>query len=79
MTVVDGHVMLGHGRDASLTADELLATMDRLGIERALVSPAEGYLPVRNREGNELVAGAAASSGGRLLEIGRASCRERVL
>ena len=50
MTVVDGHVMLGHGRDASLTAEELLATMDRLGIERALVSPAEGYLPVRNRE-----------------------------
>ena len=67
MTVVDGHVMLGHGRDASLTAEELLATMDRLGIERALVSPAEGYLPVRNREGNELVAAAAASSGGRLL------------
>ena len=51
MTVVDGHVMLGHGRDASLTAEELLATMERLGIERALVSPAEGYLPVRNREG----------------------------
>ena len=67
MTVVDGHVMLGQGRDASLTAEELLATMDRLGIERALVSPAEGYLPVRNREGNELVAAAAASSGGRLL------------
>ena len=41
--------------------------MDRLGIERALVSPAEGYLPVRNREGNELVAAATASSAGRLL------------
>jgi predicted TIM-barrel fold metal-dependent hydrolase len=67
MTVIDGHVMLGHGRDVSLTAEELLATMDRLGIERALVSPAEGYLPVRNREGNELVAAAAAASDGRLL------------
>lgn len=65
--IVDGHVMLGAGRDASLSGEELLATMDRLGIDRALVSPAEGYLPVRNREGNELVAAAAAASGGRLL------------
>lgn len=67
MTVLDGHVMLGRGRDASLAADELLATMDRLGIDSALVSPAEGFLPVRNREGNELVAAAAAGSEGRLL------------
>ena len=66
MTVLDGHVMLGAGRDASLSADELLATMDRLGIDQALVSPAEGYLPVRNREGNEFVAAAAAASDGRL-------------
>jgi predicted TIM-barrel fold metal-dependent hydrolase len=67
MTVLDGHVMLGEGRDAALTVEQLLETMDRLAIDRALVSPAEGYLPVRNREGNELVAAAAASSGGRLL------------
>ena len=67
MTVLDGHVMLGQGRDAALSAETLLGTMDRLGIDRALVSPAEGFLPVRNREGNELVAAAAATSGARLL------------
>lgn len=71
--VIDGHVMLGRGRDASLTAEQLLATMDRLGIERALVSPAEGFLPVRNREGNELVAAAAGASDGRLLAYAVAS------
>jgi predicted TIM-barrel fold metal-dependent hydrolase len=65
--VIDGHVMLGDGRDASLSAEQLLATMERLGIDRALVSPSERYLPVRNREGNELTAAAAARSGGRLL------------
>jgi predicted TIM-barrel fold metal-dependent hydrolase len=65
--VLDGHAMVGIGRDASLAADELLATMDRLGIDRTLVSPAEGYLPVRNREGNELTAAATAASDGRLL------------
>jgi predicted TIM-barrel fold metal-dependent hydrolase len=65
--VIDGHVMLGRGRDVSLSVEHLLATMDRLGIDQALVSPAEGYLPVRNDEGNELTAAAAAASGGRLL------------
>ncbi len=65
--VLDGHVMLGEGRDASLSTGELFDTMDRLGIDRALVSPAEGFLPVRNREGNELVAAAAGASDGRLL------------
>jgi hypothetical protein len=65
--VIDGHVMLGRGRDESLSVEQLLATMDRLGIDQALVSPAEGYLPVRNDVGNELTAAAAAASGGRLL------------
>ncbi|MCP9484450.1 MAG: amidohydrolase family protein [Gaiellaceae bacterium MAG52_C11] len=65
--VLDGHVMLGAGRDATLTAEQLLETMERLRIDRALVSPAEGFLPVRNREGNEFAAAAAAASGGRLL------------
>ena len=65
--VLDGHVMLGNARDASLSTEELLDTMDRLGIDRALVSPAEGFLPVRNRDGNELTRAAVATSGGRLL------------
>lgn len=65
--VIDGHVMLGRGRDASLSVEQLLAAMGRLSIDRALVSPAEGYLPVRNRAGNELTANAAARSDGRLL------------
>ena len=65
--VIDGHVMLGRGRDASLSVEQLLATMDRLGIDQALVSPAEGYLPVRNDEGNELTAAAAAASAGACL------------
>jgi predicted TIM-barrel fold metal-dependent hydrolase len=65
--ILDGHVTLGENRDASLALDELLATMADLGIDRALVSPAEPFVAVRHREGNALVAAAAASSGGRLL------------
>jgi predicted TIM-barrel fold metal-dependent hydrolase len=71
--VLDAHVRLGDGRDASLTAAELLATMDRLGIDRALISPQERCLAVDHREGNAFVAEAARSSGGRLLPYAVAS------
>lgn len=73
MTVLDGHVTIGESRDASLSVEQLLATMDRLGIDRALVAPAEPFVPVRNPEGNELTARAAAESGGRLLAYAVAS------
>jgi predicted TIM-barrel fold metal-dependent hydrolase len=65
--VIDGHVTIGRSRAAELGVDELLAQLDRLGIDRALVAPAEPFVPVRNREGNELTAAAAVRSGGRLL------------
>ena len=67
MTILDGHVTIGDSRDASLSVEQLVATMDGLGIDRALVAPAERFVPVRNREGNELTAEAASRSEGRLL------------
>lgn len=67
MTVLDGHVTIGESRDASLSVEQLLATMDLLGIDRALVAPAERFVPVRNRDGNELTTEAARRSGDRLL------------
>lgn len=73
MTVIDAHVRLGAGRDATLDAATLLATMDRLGIDRALVSPTERCLAVDHREGNAAVAAAAGASGGRLLPYAVAS------
>ena len=66
--MIDGHVMLGPSRDASLTTEGLLRSMDRHGIDYALVSPSEHYLPVRNRLGNETVAEACVRSEGRLLQ-----------
>ena len=65
--VLDGHVTIGESRDAALSVEQLLATMDELWIDRALVAPAEGFVPVRNREGNELTAESARRSEGRLL------------
>ena len=65
--ILDGHVTVGANRDVELSLDRLLETMDELRIDRALVSPPEGLIPVRNREGNELAVDAAERSGGRLL------------
>jgi predicted TIM-barrel fold metal-dependent hydrolase len=71
--IVDAHVTIGRNRDVALEVDALLARMDELGIDRALVAPPEPAIPVRNREGNELVAEAAAGSAGRLLAYAVAS------
>jgi predicted TIM-barrel fold metal-dependent hydrolase len=65
--IIDAHVRLGQGRDASLTADDLLATMDSLGIDRALVAPDEAAIAYHNRAGNHAVLAAAGRSDGRLL------------
>ena len=64
--IIDGHVMVGQSRSASLGVADLLRTMDELGIEATLIAPPEPFMPIRNREGNELVANEAAGSGGRL-------------
>jgi uncharacterized protein len=73
MKIVDGHATIGANRDVELSASALIRSMDRLGIDVALVSPPEPFIPLRNREGNEFVAGAAARSGGRLLPYAVAS------
>lgn len=65
--IIDAHVRLGPGRSAALDVAELTATMDRLGIDRALVAPGEYATAWDNRGGNDHVTAAAADSGGRLV------------
>lgn len=65
--VIDGHVTIGESRDAALEPERLLEWLGELGIDHALIAPPEPFVPVRNRQGNELVADAARRSGGVLL------------
>ena len=65
--IIDAHVRLGAGRDVDLGLDELLATMDALGIAQTLVSPAEAEIAFDNRSGNERIAAICGGSDGRLL------------
>lgn len=71
--ILDAHVTVGRNRDVALDVETLLETMDALGIDRALAAPPEPMIPVRNREGNELVAAAAALAEGRFLTYAVAS------
>jgi len=65
--IVDAHVRLGQGREVRLDADQLIASMDSLGIDIALVAPDERSIAYDNRAGNEHVIRAAAASSGRLI------------
>lgn len=65
--IIDAHVRIGDSREASLPVDQLIATMDELGIDQALVAPSEREIAFANREGNEATTAAAAASGRRLL------------
>ncbi|KAA1418288.1 amidohydrolase family protein [Mumia zhuanghuii] len=65
--IIDAHVRLGRGREVVLEPEALITSMDRLGIDKALVAPDERCIAVDDREGNDRVAAAAAASGGRLI------------
>ena len=65
--VIDAHVRVGHSRDVTLTAEQLLESMHASGIDRALIAPPEAAVAFDNRVGNAEVAAVAAASGGRLL------------
>jgi predicted TIM-barrel fold metal-dependent hydrolase len=64
--IVDAHVRIGESREASLSAEQLLASMDALEIDVTLIAPDERCVAVANRDGNALTTRAAAISGGRL-------------
>lgn len=65
--VIDAHVRIGEHRDCALSVTDLLAAMDRIGVDHALVAPSEAQIAYDNRAGNEATTAAAATTGGRLV------------
>jgi hypothetical protein len=65
--IVDAHVRIGQHRECALTVEMLVATMDRVGIDHALIAPSEAQIAVDNRAGNTATTAAAEASGGRLI------------
>lgn len=64
--IIDAHVRLGAGREVALSVEELLASMDELGIDAALVAPGEREIAYDNRAGNDRLTALAEASGDRL-------------
>jgi predicted TIM-barrel fold metal-dependent hydrolase len=71
--IIDAHVRIGAQRDTALDPDELIMTMDRAGVDHAIVAPSESQIAFDNRIGNETVAKITDRSRGRLLGYAVAS------
>jgi predicted TIM-barrel fold metal-dependent hydrolase len=65
--VIDAHVHLGHGREKTLDTDQLLALMDRYGVDRAVVCPVDSEIILHNRAGNDRILDAVRAHPDRLV------------
>jgi uncharacterized protein len=71
--VVDGHCHVGVGHEYRQTVDELLHAMDLHGVHRAVICPADRFIAVDNRDGNDFVLGAMRSHPDRLYAFATAN------
>lgn len=53
--IIDAHVHVGNGLRKKQTPEQLIKTMDDLGVDIAVICPVDEHIAVRNVEGNELV------------------------
>lgn len=67
MEIWDAHITLGPGLETQLSLEDILASMDANEIVRAVVTPADRFLAVRNIEGNRLTCAAALAHPDRLI------------
>lgn len=51
----DAHITVGPTAFATVAPEELLHKMDQHGVERSILSPAERWMAVDNREGNDCI------------------------
>lgn len=71
--IVDAHVTIGENRDVSLTVESLLRSMDEQGVDLAVASPSERFLPVNNHQGNRFITDVAGRSAGKIVAYAVAS------
>ncbi len=65
--VFDAYVTPGSERETLLPAQQLLESMDRAGVARALIAPDDREIALTNEVGNQRIAEMARQSGGRLV------------
>lgn len=59
--IVDGYCTPGTERDTRLSVTSLLETMDRAGIDRAVIAPEDREIAIENLDGNRRIARIAAA------------------
>jgi len=73
LKILDAHCHVGEGMTYSRTAGELLREMDAQSVSGAVITAADRFIAVRNREGNDLVLTAAAEHPDRLFAFAAAN------
>lgn len=53
--VIDAHVHIGFGRRKKQSSEQLIQTMDELGVDLAVICPVDEHIAVTNVEGNNQV------------------------
>lgn len=73
MKIIDAHCHIGEGYAYSQSVDALLREMDRRQVEAAVIVPADKFIAVYNREGNDLVLEAARKHPDRFIPFATAN------
>lgn len=55
MRIIDAHCHLGEGFDIKVSPEELLNEMDKNGVQKAIIYPADKFIAVYNKEGNDYI------------------------
>ena len=64
---IDAYCSLGVDREYDLTETGLLKSMDKMGVDRAVIAPVDRFLAVNNRQGNDKMLRAAENHGDRFI------------
>lgn len=56
---IDGYCILGVDREYNLTEPLLLQSMDKAGVDKAVIVPVDRFMAIYNREGNDFILRAA--------------------
>ena len=67
--ILDAQCHLGQGCRFKVSADALLRLLDQNQVDRAIITPVDQYTAVLNREGNDLILGAARERPDRFLPM----------
>jgi len=70
MEIIDSHCHLGNGIETKISIKDLLRSMDKAKVTKAIICPVDQFLALKNKEGNEFIINAVKKHRDRLIGFG---------